>query len=242
MDSPRVSRVLDADAESLVEAIDGDLGLEHERWFDPTGYQSAALCLLDSIYSTGNHYSGVINLVGRYKERRREEGADASIDSVQDLIRAAESWGGVDGLIDVTNRWKTSTRKGAPSKASAVLEAADMLARHELVTIDDIRSALTDPHSQEHSEVKNEWLRIPGQRSGLTWNYFLMLAGVPGVKADRMIVRYVSRVLNREIAPKEAAGLVSRVADHLGIRRTKLDHAIWRKESGREVYADVVRS
>lgn len=86
--------------------------------------------------------------------------------------------------------------------------------------------------------MKRAWVSLPGQRSGITWNYFLMLAGIPGVKADRMIIGYTNRALGRSVTAKEAGSLVGVVADQLGVSRTLLDHAIWRLESGRPVFLD----
>lgn len=65
-----------------------------------------------------------------------------------------------------------------------------------------------------------------------------MLAGVPGVKADRMVVRYVSRALGRETDPRESALLVAAVADRYSLSQTRLDHAIWRRESRRAVFTE----
>ncbi|MGW0436770.1 hypothetical protein ACWDV4_30030 [Micromonospora sp. NPDC003197] len=39
------------------------------------------------------------------------------------------------------------------------------------------------------------WLAVPGQGSGLSWNYLLMLIGCPGVRADRMDCRFVAAAL-----------------------------------------------
>ncbi|MGC0365904.1 hypothetical protein ABH922_003888 [Rhodococcus sp. 27YEA15] len=77
-----------------------------------------------------------------------------------------------------------------------------------------------------------------GQRSEITWDYFLKLAGIPGVKADRMDVRYVATAFG--VAPEtvgavDAAGLVKAVAENCGHNLIHLDHAIWRFESGRPV-------
>jgi len=66
----------------------------------------------------------------------------------------------------------------------------------------------------------------------------LMLAGVPGVKADRMVLRYVSGALGHVVGAVEAATLVSGLADSRGPSRTKLDHAIWRRESGGDAFTD----
>ena len=61
-----------------------------------------------------------------------------------------------------------------------------------------------------------------------------MLAGVPGVKADRMVVRYVARALDRGASnrtPREFADLVREVAARNGWDVIRTDHAIWRFES-----------
>ena len=53
-----------------------------------------------------------------------------------------------------------------------------------------------------------------------------------------MVVRYVSRALGRETDPRESGLLVAAVADRYGLSQTRLDHAIWRKESGRAIFSD----
>jgi hypothetical protein len=62
-----------------------------------------------------------------------------------------------------------------------------------------------------------------------------MLVGIPGVKADRMIVRFVTYVLERprEVSRKKASRLVEEVADIMGVNYIYLDHTIWRYQSGR---------
>lgn len=214
-----------------------DLG-DDARWFNPAGYDSVALCIIDSIYSTGNHYSGVMNAIAKYQQRRAGEGGEPHADTASDLIAASERWGGVQGLSEATNKWRCWANHDAPLKAEAALCAAKILAAHNVEDIDDVRSHLDAPTQQDSSPIKRGWIQIPGHRSGLTWTYFLMLAGVPGVKADRMIVRYVERVLGQPVDSRTAAALVSEIADRRGLRRTKLDHAIWRYESGRNVYTD----
>ena len=229
----------EADIELLSALVAAELGTDGQRWFTPDGYDGLALCVLDSIYSTGNRYSSVLRMLARYREARLEEGGDPYSDGPSDLLSAAERWGGTDGFVAQTGyRWRVSTQPGAPFKAASALGAARVLQRAGLETVPDVRGALTDRASQEASPIKKEWIKLPGQRSGLTWTYFLMLAGVPGVKADRMVVRYVSRALGRETDPRESALLVAAVADRYGLSQTRLDHAIWRKESGRAIFTD----
>jgi hypothetical protein len=195
------------------------------------------MAILDAIYSTGNHYSGVTNVVSRYAAARRAEGADPQADTASSLVDVFDRWGGVDGFVDRTNnRWRTSTTKGAPFKAHAALEAAKVLQRHGIENANDAVAKLSLREARESSDVTREWLAIEGQGSALTWNYFLMLVGIPGVKADRMVVGYVSSALGgaRQVAQKEASRLVESVADAIGVNYTRLDHTIWRYQSGRE--------
>lgn len=63
-----------------------------------------------------------------------------------------------------------------------------------------------------------------------------MLAGVPGVKADRMICRFVQKASGKTkpaISPGIAGQAVEVAAQRLGVSATTLDHAIWRWQSGR---------
>ncbi|MDE9367245.1 hypothetical protein PZ938_16620 [Luteipulveratus sp. YIM 133132] len=210
--------------------------MDDATWFDPIGYESVALSVLDSIYSTGNRYAGVLTMLSRYRALRRAEGADPECDGRTELIKAIERCGGVSGFVKQTGyRWRTSTRAGAPYKAEAALGAATALRQAQIATRADVQAVLSAPEQQDASVVKSAWLAQPGQRSGLTWSYFLMLNGVPGVKADRMVTRYVGSAVRRHVDARDAAALVSALADERGINRTKLDHAIWRKESGRPV-------
>lgn len=54
-----------------------------------------------------------------------------------------------------------------------------------------------------------------------------MLLGSPDVKADTWIVRYVSKVLERQISSTDAQRIVNLVAEERQISPIQLDHAIW---------------
>ncbi|MEU2614534.1 hypothetical protein ABZ570_23565 [Micromonospora sp. NPDC007271] len=61
-----------------------------------------------------------------------------------------------------------------------------------------------------------------------------MLAGLPGVKPDRMIRRFVARALDQgDVAPDAAVCLVEKAAELLNVSSTALDHEIWRHQRGR---------
>lgn len=221
---------------ALQTHITTTFGTDTRRWFIPDGYQSVALAILDAIYSTGNRYTGVTNLINRYRELRTAEGADPRFDTASDFIEAIQRWGGVDEFVERTkNRWRTSSQKHAPYKAYAALEAAKVLAQHSIETVIEAGQRLESRESRERSNISQQWMEITGQKSGLTWNYFLMLVGIPGVKADRMVIRFVTAALGRptNVSAKEASRLIEEVADILDVNYSHLDHTIWRYQSGR---------
>ncbi|OBG39343.1 heme peroxidase [Mycolicibacter heraklionensis] len=222
------------DVAVLGAACARDLG-DPVRWFAPDGYpNSLALSIVDSIYSTGALYSSVENVVARYRSFRRETGADPNADGTDELA-ATFAQLGVEGWADsIGNRRPTSSAKGAPLKAEAILLAVEALSGLGVRSAADLRALSSD--RERAQQVESAWRAVPGQGSGITWAYLLMLAHVPGVKADRMVVRYVARALGsgeRGVSASKAADLVTGVARERDWDVLQLDHAIWRFESGR---------
>ncbi|MFD4779758.1 heme peroxidase [Rhodococcus qingshengii] len=225
----------DARLELLAKRCDADLG-DPDLWFRPDGYpHSLALCIIDSIASTGAHYNSVKNVLRHYIDYRQTQDGNADTDNAGTLLGTFDELGGPQEWAAMTNNRKpTSTTKGAPLKAAAIHEAAGRLRELGIDSTDDLRAADADALAV----AKKVWSAVPGQRSGITWNYFLMLAGIPGVKADRMVIRYVADAIGttpENVSAADAAMLVKAVAVKSGHNVTHLDHAIWRFESGRPV-------
>lgn len=202
----------------------GDVG----TWEMPPGYpQSLALCIIDSIQSIGVRYRSVENVVRKYRDYR---GVDrANRDGAPDLLGVFEHLG-VDGFMKtIGNAHRTSSRNGV-LKAEVIREAATLLVA-DAPTIDEFRQRAHD------DDLKSQWLALSGQGSGISWRYALMLAGVPGVKADRMVRSFVGKALGRDprsFGVRELEELVIGAAEHLRIHPTLADHLIWRVESGRK--------
>ena len=58
---------LTAEAEKLTEVCRGIFG-DETQWIAADGYpHSLALCIIDSVFSTGSHYKSVINVVNEYR-------------------------------------------------------------------------------------------------------------------------------------------------------------------------------
>lgn len=207
---------------------------EPSSWDPAPGYASSALSVIDSVWSIGVRYQGVLNVLDRYRALRAARGADGECDTPAELVRVIEELGGPEAFADaVQNRQRTSSRRGI-LKAEAVLREARMLAEEGIASPDDLLGA----DAAKLEVVRRRWTSVPGQGSGLSLDYFLMLNGMPGVKADRMVRRFVANSLglpNELAVSAEAAGALVRTAAHrLGEDDRVLDYAIWRHQSGQQ--------
>jgi hypothetical protein len=141
-------------------------------------------------------------------------------------LAAPEAWA---AKIGTDNR--TSTHAGAPLKACAIYQAAQAMVRSAIETGQDLRDAAQD--QVQLAGVERDSRALPGQRSGVTWHY-LQILGIPGVKPDRMIIRFVADTLGvprRQISSDFARDALLATAQHLGMSATDLDHAVWRWQS-----------
>jgi hypothetical protein len=208
-------------------------GLEdQDGWKPAPEYESVALALVDSIWSIGVRYGAVLKVVARYTAARLEQDADARRDTPEDLLSFIAGCGSIDAFADaVDNHQRTSSRNGI-LKAEAVRDAAALLAKHGVRTPEGLRSL----NGADLGAVQTGWCQIRGQRSGLSWEYFLMLCGISGVKADRHVRRFVAEALSlteSQVGAAEARSLVIEASDNLGIDWRVADYAIWDEMSGR---------
>jgi hypothetical protein len=195
-----------------------------------------ALCIIDSIYSTGAQYAQVSNIIERYRAYRSGQGGNADLDGPAELLATFDELGSARAWAEqIGNRRPTSTTPGAPLKADAVHDGASRLVGLGIRSVEELRLAA---ESDAIDVVNKSWREVPGQRSGITWAYVLMLAGIPGVKANRMVVEYVANALGvpaAEIDAKIAIELVCEVANRMGWNSIHTDHAIWRFQTRRPV-------
>jgi hypothetical protein len=200
-------------------------------WEAAVDYDSLALAIIDSVWSIGVRYVGVLNVLDRYRRLRREKGADAERDTPAHLVDCIQQVGGPIAFADaVANRQRTSSRNGILKAEAVCRQAANVRdagaeTPAQLAALDDVRL----------EELRAAWVAVPGQGSGLSWSYFLMLARMPGVKADRMVRRFVAAALGRPgeqaVSAAQAARLVTAAAEQIGVEDRVLDYAIWRYQS-----------
>jgi hypothetical protein len=80
---------------------------------------------------------------------------------------------------------------------------------------------------------EDEVKTIPGQSSGISLQYFYMLAGFEDeIKPDRMVARFINEALGASFGTAEMTALLVAVAnllviDYPDLTPRLLDHAIW---------------
>ncbi|GAS92162.1 protein-tyrosine phosphatase family protein [Mycolicibacterium brisbanense] len=222
---------MNTDVERLRAACERDLG-DPADWPGPFGYPDAlALCIIDAIYVTGTRHLTVEKVVERYRAYRAAQGGNADTDGAPELLANVEELGGpLQWAAAIGNRRPTSTAKGAPLRSAALVEVSQALVDLGVRTTADLRAVVED--DGRGAQAKAAWCAVPGQRSGFTWRYLVLLAQQPGVTADPGVAGYVYRELGAAHGD-DVAALLQAVADEAGWDATALHHAIWRFESAR---------
>lgn len=225
--------VTQAEIDTLVAYCNAHLG-DPQLWITPDGYpNSLALCIIDAIYSTGSHYTSVVNAIRRYQAAHgRHDGARALLESITSA-GGPRAW-----ATNVMENVKPAhTRPGAPLKADIIEQAAELMIGLEIDTVDDLVARVA-AHPDDNP-VHTGWKQLPSQSSGVTYNYLLILAGLPSVKPDRMVLRFLATALGDQpgqaVSTQKATELITRTAEQLSVSSSALDHIAWRAASGREL-------
>ena len=171
---------------------------------DEYRYSCLPLCVVDAVFSIGVNYRSTRKVVSNWCGCQnppwlllRKRGApEHTITEFVALLRAHYA----EFLVTVfRNRQRTSSRGGI-LKAEAVALFSEALQEHGIDTLMDTRDGV------RNSKVELDIRKIPGQGSGISFEYFLMLAGSDAyVKADRMICRFVARALGQKEVTRDQA-------------------------------------
>lgn len=124
------------------------------------------------------------------------------------------------------------------SSRSGILKAEAVLLYVRALTEAGIKTFI-DFDQDRRAYAEAMILGLPGQSSGIAFDYFMMLAGDDNlIKPDRMVQRYVENALKLDAIPqpRQAAILVRLAARDLCQRGHQwtplsLDHAIWKHQS-----------
>ena len=202
--------LLKSDVERVARRIREEVDLD-VAW--PGGYpDEAEAALVDAVLSIRARYgtpdSGVRKRVSDYRSARGGGPVD-------DLRAMADQLPLLESL--------TSQRlPGGLVKGQAIHRAAQRLVEAGFTNAADLRDATRDP-----KKAKSAYVGVTGL-GVVTFDYFLMLLGRPGIKADTHIVAFVSHALgDRRTSSAEARSLLVEVSSDMGTDATQLDHAIW---------------
>lgn len=227
--------------ERLADYIEA-IGLVPAEDTEAYRYASLPLCVIDAVFSIGVTYDSTMATVGRVCDRlgwprlaTSRAGRGAGTQGLTDLLGAHAGLTAEEAAAQIYgNRQRTSTKSGI-LKAEAVQLFAEVLLTAGINSFADIT-----PDRMELAEALV--LGLPGQGSGIAFDYFRMLAGDDSfIKPDRMVLRFVATALDlpAEPNPRLSSVLVRLAARELARRghdwtpRT-LDYAIWIRQRGAE--------
>jgi hypothetical protein len=226
---------MDEITKATVAAIRAKIPDLHTAKLGPEySYHSLPLCVIDAVFSIGVRHRNVQNVVEAWCVAQTPKWPKYSTTAkarhiITDLIQVTKGYAGVDlaHRFFGGNRQRTSSRSGI-LKADAVVQFAKALQKNGVDDFPDIRDA--DRAERAKQAVRS----IPGQGSGLSFDYFLMLAGDDSyVKPDRMICRFVAEAAGRpDISPYTARDAVVAACSILArefpnLTPRLLDHLIW---------------
>jgi hypothetical protein len=196
-----------AELDAVVEAARG-LPTPWPQW--PGGWPGEAeAALIDAVFGIRARYgspeSGVRAVVSRWRAHRGGRLDDLSVlaSTPADQVAAV-----------LANRSKASGRP----KSELVRAAAQALVSAGVRQADDAVRDVGRAH--------DAYTGVHGL-GGVTSTYFLMLLGVPGVKADTWVRRFVPQAVGRPVSADEAASLLQRAARVMGTDAIELDYAVW---------------
>ena len=216
--------MLDDDVAALRAYVATHLGDDWVEW--PGGRPGEAeVALVDAVMSIRARYgrpartgddvmlapTGVHRAVSAYRALRGKSPLD-------DLRLLAQIDAGI--LERAVGAQKTA---GVP-KAEVIVRAAGALVKAGVLAASDVEPA--------DAGQKRAYTSVRGL-GWVTWEYFGMLLGRPGVKADRWVVQAVSNAVRRPVTPTVARDVVLGAAAALERSSTLLEHALWAFERSR---------
>lgn len=187
---------------------------------------------MDAVYSARaayetKHGKGVLPKVKAWREERSAEERDslsrlhAAIgDSPEEAARWASEFGSSSPAPG-----RRKLRPDDALKSAAIRDAAKLLVSGDYERSSDILPAA-------RQEVRAILRSVPGIGK-VTADYFLMLLGHHGVKADVMVQRFLQRATDHTFTTDQAIAAVTATARAIDQPVINLEHAIWAFESAR---------
>lgn len=234
--------ITDAEIEIVINHIRQNINLTLPL---PEEYYYAHLpcCVIDAVYSIGVKYSSTRQVpirycnhfnINRIRANRNQNYPDQNEQySVNNLLNMYQN-NNKDFVTQniFQNRQRTSSRNGI-LKSKAVKYFATVLNNYNVNYFQDLH--LIENNFQFSEDIK----QIPGQSSGISLKYFLMLSGNQNlVKPDRMLKRFIAQPLNKNennISDYDVQFTIETIFNrHIFDRITSirhLDYLIWNYQS-----------
>ncbi len=225
--------MLSEDAELVAAYCRQELPLAQAKLSNGYGYVSMPHCVINSVFSIGVRYEGVLNVIRNYDVFLTAQGIDPAQHHIGEMLRLLSPHSAEECADQVfLNRQRTSTKNGI-LKAEAVLHFARTLEKHGASHREHSANLLAIPEFEENIRL------IPGQTSGVSLKYFFMLCGeMDYIKPDRMINRFLKSALGRTLRDDEPLQILREASrllqnEYPDLRPALLDHEIWKFQRGR---------
>ncbi|NDK32441.1 hypothetical protein [Nesterenkonia haasae] len=208
--------------------------LDQEDFVDaPAGWpDEISTALLDAVYSAQQRYhsntpgAGVYNRVLAFRQEFSKRDSEL-LNDLSRLVTVEES-----EIRSIMGNNVVSDGKSTP-KSVAVRHAAARLLKISVGRASDL-------HDAKPEDVKKAYTGVPGL-GWITHEYFLMLLGQPGIKADVMITRFVNHALSTQglgpVHAHEASWIIKTIHAETdaarGVGLGHFDHILWRWQRSR---------
>ncbi|MGC2976832.1 hypothetical protein ACPUD8_14125 [Brevibacterium sp. FAM 25378] len=195
----------------------------------PIGYpNSLALCILDALFTTGSHPTAIDNLLNRYIARH------GSADGAKMLRYSIATAGGPEVWARevIRNVKPAHSHPGAILRAEIVDRATRLMADHGIDTVEDLLGSVGDePSSGRHTnEVARDWRELPSQKSGISWNALLVLAGSAHLEIDYRVNFLIAEVVRWSVSIRgddAVLELIKATADYLDVEDRVVKQIVW---------------
>lgn len=231
-----MANLSDKELDQLTYRIEQLINTENTKLPAEYYYSSLSFCLTDAIFSMGVRYQSVQKVIENLSSAIDVPSFNRLSSKTFTLIDFSEfisNYNDQDlAKIIFKNRQRTSSTNGI-LKASAVKIACDKLIKHGITDFNHV-------NEKSLGNIEADFCKIKGQRSGISFKYFCMLAGNENlVKPDRMICRFVqdSLGLPKTPTPSQAEHYFFAAYERLNhkyhdLTPRILDYIIWNFQRG----------
>lgn len=189
-----------------------------------------SVALTDAVFSIGARYSTPKGKgVGASVARLRDDWAKSDIDPRNSLALLVER--GEKEIRQCMGNGKVSPgKKSEQYKSQATIQAARSLVQLGVNSAEELGQLVVEG-GPGISMAKKAYVGVPGL-GPVTFDYFLMLLGWPGVKADRMLTRFVQNALEKpSLTPKQVREILLLFYDQWPLKElhslVEFEHGIW---------------